>query len=51
MISEKGRYRQLFVPRDWEPIVQGWVGDYRRAKELLEEISRLYWEKVRTRQG
>jgi hypothetical protein len=51
VISENGRTRQLFVPRDWESRVRLWVGDYHRARELLEEVSRIYWDKVRQRQG
>ena len=49
-ISENGRTRQLFVPKDWESRVRLWVEDYHRARELLEEVSRIYWDKVRQRQ-
>jgi hypothetical protein len=49
VISENGRTRQLFVPKDWESRVRLWVEDYHRARELLEEISRIYWDKVRSR--
>jgi hypothetical protein len=51
VISQNGRTRQLFVPKDWESRVRLWVEDYHRARGLLEEISRLYWDKVRKRQG
>lgn len=50
VISENGRTRQLFVPKDWESRVRLWVEDYHRARVLLEEISRIYWDKVRSRQ-
>ena len=50
VISENGRTRQLFVPKDWESRVRRWVEDYHRARELMEEISRIYWDKVRQRQ-
>ena len=50
VISENGRTRQLFVPKDWESHVRLWVEDYHRARELMEEISRIYWDKVRNRQ-
>ncbi len=50
VISENGRARQFFVPKDWESRVRLWVEDYHRARELLEEISRIYWDKVRNRQ-
>jgi hypothetical protein len=48
-VSQGGRTRQLFVPKAYEPAVRQWVADYRRAGELMEEISRLYWEKVKQR--
>jgi hypothetical protein len=48
-ISQAGRTRQLFVPKAYEPAVRQWVADYHRAGELMEEISRLYWEKVQQR--
>jgi hypothetical protein len=50
VISENGRTRQLFVPKDWESRVRLWVEDYHRARDLLEEVSRIHWDKVRQRQ-
>jgi hypothetical protein len=50
VISENGRTRQLFVPRDWESRVRQWVEDYHHARTLLERVSRIYWDKVRQRQ-
>lgn len=50
VISENGRTRQLFVPQDWEPLVRQWVENHRQARQLMEEISRIYWGKVRQRQ-
>jgi hypothetical protein len=50
VVSEGGRTRQLYVPKDWEATVRQWVQDYRQAKELMEEISRLHWDKIRHRQ-
>ena len=51
VISEGGRTRQLYVPQKWQALVRQWVEGYQQAKALLEEISRLHWEKVRNRQG
>jgi hypothetical protein len=51
VVSEAGRTRQLYVPKDWEAVVRRWVQGYRQAQELMEEISRLHWDKVRQRQG
>jgi len=49
VISENGRTRQFFVPRDWEPRVRQWVADYRRVRNLLEDVSRIFWDKLRHR--
>ena len=51
VITEKGRTRQLYVPKDFEPLVRRWVEDYHQARKLMEEISRIYWDKVRERKG
>ena len=51
VISEGGKSRQLFVPRDWEATVRQWVQDYHRAQEFMEELSQLFWEKVRKRRA
>ena len=50
VISENGRTRQFFVPKDWESRVRQWVADYHRVRDLLEEVSRIYWDKLRNRQ-
>jgi len=50
VITEQGRTRQLYVPKDWELRVRRWVEDYHQARQLLEEVSRLHWNKVRERQ-
>ena len=49
VVSEGGRTRQLYVPKDWEATVRRWVQGYRQAQELMEEISRIHWDKVRDR--
>jgi hypothetical protein len=51
VVTEGGKPRQLCVPEDWEQTVRQWVKDYRKARELMEELSRLHWQKVRERQG
>lgn len=50
VVSENGRTRQFFVPKDWESRVRQWVADYRRVRNLLEDVSRIYWDKLRLRQ-
>lgn len=49
-LSEGGRTGQLYVPRAFEARVRQWVENHRRARRLMEEISRRYWKKVRDRQ-
>ena len=49
VIRQGGRTRQLCVPKDWEAVIRQWVQDYRQAQELMEEISRIHWDKVRNR--
>ena len=50
VVSQGGRTRQLYVPRAWEATVRRWVQGYRQAQELMEDISRLHWQKIRQRQ-
>ena len=50
VIREAGRTRQLCIPKEWEAIVRQWVRGYHQAQELMEEISRLHWAKIRQRQ-
>ena len=49
-INEEGRTRQLYVPKDWEQRVRQWVQAHHQAREFMEKISRLHWEKVQKRQ-
>ena len=49
--SEGGKLRQLYIPKQWEQTVEHWVRQYQKARELMEEISRLAWEKVRNRRS
>jgi len=49
VISEDGRTRQFFVPKDWESRVRQWVADYHRVRNLLEDVSRIFWDKLRHR--
>lgn len=50
VFSEGGKLRQLFVPKTWEARVQQWATDYHDARRLLEQLSRLYFEKLRQRE-
>jgi len=48
--SYDGVVRQLYVPKEWEPRVRQWVEQYQAARNLLEQISALYWDKAEKRQ-
>ena len=50
VVTEQGVPRQLYVPREWEQTVQQWIDDYRKARKLMDDISRIHWDKVRNRQ-
>jgi hypothetical protein len=50
VVSEAGRARQMYVPRHWESAVRQWIANYGQARQWLDELSRLHWDKIRARQ-
>lgn len=50
VVSEAGKYRQIFVPKAFEDRVRQWVESYADARALLEKISKLHHEKLRKRE-
>ena len=48
--SEDGKPRQLFIPKSKEDDVRQWVENFRQIRELQEEVSLIYWEKLRKRE-
>ncbi len=50
VVSEEGKYRQIFVPKAFEDDVRRWVESYANARTLLEEISKLQHQKLRKRE-
>ncbi len=50
VVSIDGKYKQFCVPRSLEEDVRNWVSQYQRAQELLEEISKSYWQKIQNRE-
>ena len=50
VVSESGKYRQVFVPRALEDTVRRWVKNNAKAKELMEEISQLHYKKLADRE-
>ena len=49
VFSEKGKYRQIFVPKSMEQEVRAWVANHHKARDLLEEISLIHREKIAKR--
>lgn len=47
---EGGTYRQVFVPKELEDVVRLWVENHQKARDLLEGISRLHYERIRKRE-
>ncbi len=50
VVSEEGKYRQVYVPKAFEGILRDWVENYAKARTLLEEISKLHYERLRKRE-
>lgn len=48
--SENGKLKQLYVPRSLEAEARGWVESYQKIRQLLEELSRRQWEKLKRRE-
>jgi hypothetical protein len=51
VLSQKGKLRQLYVPKDFEQRVRRWVANHHATRDLLKELSEVYWQKVQRRQG
>jgi hypothetical protein len=47
--SQGGTLRQLCVPQAWQERVRQAVTDYRKLRDLLEEISELAWKRLKER--
>ena len=50
VVTESGKGRQMYVPRQWEMAVRQWIEQYAQARRLMDELSNLHWQKVRQRQ-
>ena len=48
--SDQGKLHQLFVPRKLESEARECVETYQKIRALLEELSSLYWEKLKRRE-
>lgn len=50
VVTEAGKGRQMYVPRQWESAVRRWIAQYAQARRLMDELSSLHWQKIRQRQ-
>lgn len=48
--SQRGKLRQLFVPKQWEERVRQAVGDYQELQKLVEELSEIEWKRLKNRE-
>ena len=49
-IREEGQHRQIFIPAFRVEEVNYWVAQYKKIKELLDNIFQIYWDKIRNRE-
>jgi hypothetical protein len=47
----KGRTRQIYVPKDLQPLAEQWVRNYHQAVTVLEEISGINLELIRLKEA
>ena len=47
LVRHEGAVRQIYVPEDRRQAVQQWVRNYHKARELMDELSRIYEGQVR----
>src|SRR5262249_2422213 len=47
----KGRTRQIYVPRELQPLAEQWVGNYHQALTVLEELSGINLELIRLKEA
>jgi hypothetical protein len=50
VVTEAGKSRQMYVPKPWEALVRQWIEQYSQARQIMDDLSRLHWDKVRQRQ-
>jgi hypothetical protein len=50
VLSDGKRQRQLYVPRDWEQRVRQWVANHHSLRDLVRQVSELYWSRIKSRE-
>ena len=49
VVTEGRKGRQLYVPAEWEQTVREWIDNYSKTREIMDDLSSVHWEKIRTR--
>lgn len=47
--SKDGKPRMLYIPTELEQEVREWVNKNKEIRELLDELSQIYWERIKER--
>jgi hypothetical protein len=50
VVTEGGKSGQMYVPQSWAAAVRQWIENYRKARQLMDDLSGLHWDKIRQRQ-
>lgn len=48
--SRDGKTRQIFIPTSWAEDVKEWVSNYQTLRQLLDELSDVWWENIESRE-
>jgi len=48
-LSLNGKHRMIYIPGEWEARVREWAGRYSEVRELLEEISLGFLDRIEKR--
>lgn len=49
--TRHGKTKMIYIPKELEETVREWAGDFRRASELLEAVSREGWRRIAERKA
>jgi hypothetical protein len=47
--SRNGKPHMLYVPKEWEKRVRSFTERHREVRQLLEQLSEIYWERLQQR--
>jgi hypothetical protein len=47
--NRRGHHRQIYIPRSLERHTRRCIERYQQVRELLEQLSELYWQRLRHR--